>query len=369
MRPLLCVLIGLSGGVMPAAADPVFVPPSKAPDHIVSFVDRQLGREEDTRTVVRRGRWTRVEMVNSQRRATSYTEYDNPARVSIWEESSGRRVSIVRDPKFDPIYPWQSEPRATGEQQTLLGERCTVWSADRLPAVTHLQDAVRLSCVTDDGITLWYKVVQSSRVTASGEATRLERRAIAPHEVLPPPALLALDWWKSDAFAPSLRTPPEHEAVMHAEGFADSEKRVRTTRYRYPWQYIEETLDGVRTSLDVSHVSTGMSFSYNNANAYQPEQVAISQYAAPRSDASQSLNRYETILGEQCRWFDIHPGAMDAGVTECRTGDGIVLKWVNWSRGGSRSWTAVRVQRHNVSLAEVTPPSALLELKAWGLEE
>jgi hypothetical protein len=30
MRPLLCVLIGLCAGAVPAAADPSFVPPSKA---------------------------------------------------------------------------------------------------------------------------------------------------------------------------------------------------------------------------------------------------------------------------------------------------------------------------------------------------
>jgi hypothetical protein len=267
---------------------------------------------------------------------------------------------------------WGSEPRATGGRQTWLGESCTVWSADPAPAATHLKGAVRLSCVTDDGITLWYKIVEPSRVTASGEATRLERRPVALHEVLPPPTLLALDLWKSDAGWTFMRTTPEHETVMHAKGIVDAEKRVRTTRFRHPWKQVEETLDGVRTSLTVSHVSTGTSFSYNNANAFRPEGVMIMQSSVQRFDAREkgrSLNRLETILGEFCLWFDAQPGMMDAGVSECRTGDGIVLKQVNWSQGGSHSWTAARFVRRRVSFAEVAPPPALLELKTWGLEE
>jgi hypothetical protein len=79
--------------------------------------------------------------------------------------------------------------------------------------------------------------------------------------------------------------------------------------------------------------------------------------------------RIEIILGERCQWFNMTPGMMDAGLSQCSTPDGIVLNELNWSRSSEQRLVAVRVQRRTVALSEVIPPEVILTGKNWGLPE
>jgi hypothetical protein len=80
-------------------------------------------------------------------------------------------------------------------------------------------------------------------------------------------------------------------------------------------------------------------------------------------------DRYDTVLGERCRWFDMTPGMQDAGTSACLTDDGIMLKEVHFSRGARHStWTATRFVRRPVAIGEVKPPAELLQPRTWDLD-
>ncbi len=73
------------------------------------------------------------------------------------------------------------ESAASIRRHSVLGETCTVWNVWRAknptPPGTGLS---KLSCVTDDGIELWYKTVGAYGVISSAEAIRIERMAVLP---------------------------------------------------------------------------------------------------------------------------------------------------------------------------------------------
>ena len=81
------------------------------------------------------------------------------------------------------------------------------------------------------------------------------------------------------------------------------------------------------------------------------------------------LGRNERVLGETCSWFDMMPNVMDAGLHECRTADGIVLKDVRFSRGSSFPSVATRLTRRPVALSEILPPRDMMAPRSWGLPD
>ena len=79
-------------------------------------------------------------------------------------------------------------------------------------------------------------------------------------------------------------------------------------------------------------------------------------------------DRYDTLLDERCRWFNMTPGMADAGTYACLTDDGIMLKEENFSRTSRRTWTATRFVRRLVSIDDVKPPAELLQPRTWDLD-
>jgi hypothetical protein len=81
------------------------------------------------------------------------------------------------------------------------------------------------------------------------------------------------------------------------------------------------------------------------------------------------LNRSEIVLSETCNWFDMMPNVMDAGLHECRTADGVVLKDLRISRGSYHTFVATGLTRRPVTLVEVLPPGEMLTARSWGLPD
>jgi len=360
---LIAAIVSTFAGLSVAA--PPFTPIMPQPDFRSAMVEKSRGQEDGSRIVTHHGTWTRIDRKGS---SDYYSTKGANATVDQQSIRLERRIGAERGIDF--------EARNTGERQTHLGESCTVWDQWRTRQPIFGATVSHLSCVTDDGITLWEESRHGSDVFSSVEATRVERRSIAAGDVRFPGALLTLDWWDRDL--PSFDSPstPDHETVMELSNPAvDTMTSIRTTRRLGPWQFQDRTV-GTRRSIAIDHDSHRMQFRYESDASGAPRVLTISTPGFAEASAIRKLvsrrtdlHRSETILGESCRWFDMMSDSVDAGLRSCLTRDGIVLKEVVSGRGmNEQEWTAVRLARRPIRLEEIKPPAELLDPQLWGLD-
>jgi hypothetical protein len=120
-----------------------------------------------------------------------------------------------------------------------------------------------------------------------------------------------------------------------------------------------------------------LGFQSNAAGEFERLTISKRVFVQSEADIKKRMKRLgnrpeEVVLGEPCTWFDMTPGMADASLAQCRTGDGIVLKDSHFfGRSYYRGDTleAVAFQRRNVGLAEVMPPSSILDTSRWDLPE
>jgi hypothetical protein len=379
MRLLVLVALGcglVAGAVAPAFAQ-LFAPLASSPDHVVTMT-AMLGGKKQARIVTHRGEWSRVETEQDGRRTSEYFKRNEATIVRVHHGSPNGyfSISVARGP--ERYSNWNYEPVRKEERQTFLGENCTVWEVMRArDGAPGRPPAARTSCVTDDGIELWSRFGNSSYVVSSAEATRVERRTVAPAEAQPPNDILALDWWKpEDQQRPANATPPEFETVMERLGSDPAQKLTRTIRRHGGWLFTEDMLGNVRSSLTIEHAARRLTLRFRVDEKSEPKELILLRAPAPEPTTPsadpmtpRALGKRETILGERCQWFDMMPNVMDAGLASCRTHDGISLKDVYSGRAGGPTFEAVRFVRRPVALNEVIPPAELLLAKTWGLPD
>jgi hypothetical protein len=380
MRHLVVVLGALVCSGTEALADAPFPSLPNAEDHVVTMVVKELARVTGERVITHHAGWSRIDHTEKGRRATSYFGHVDSIAVSVARGTPREidHLSIIRGPDQHCSPGLDCDGFRTGERQAFLGESCQVWNVFR----TREPDRIfaKLSCVTDDGIELWQRYTGNHGVSRSMEATKVERRSVLPSEVLPPADLLSLKSWM-DPVEPMpsgslLLAANDFEVVMEAmrDDLSGRRKVTRTVRQHAPWIYTEDVgaiRDGWRT-VSIHNEASRVHVRFESAATGDFKRLAISK--SPPGDGSPSPKpptdgRVEIILGERCQWFDMTPGMMDAGLSQCKTPDGIVLNELNWSRSGEQRLVAVRVQRRAVALSEVLPPSAVLARKSWGLPE
>jgi hypothetical protein len=363
--------------VSSAGAAP-FVPPGVTPpDYIVTMELTFSGRKgSSTRVVTRHGEWTRSDSTSATPPETAYYRHGSNAYVidNGWISHFRRNIKLEYD----------HQARNTGERRTHLGESCTVWETARSKADSPARHSfTSLSCFTDDGIELWHRRFGAQGISWSAEAIRIERRPVAAEKARLPPALLALDWWDRNVAASAMA--PDHETVMELsdsrerpDGSKLDSRTVRTTRRAGPWLF-KEVIAGAQRKIEISHDSIRMRLTYENGGSGVQEELTIARPdPEPTKPESASLaktfepigqDRYDTVLGERCRWFDMTPGMQDAGTNACFTDDGIMLKEEHYSRNSLRaSWTATRLVRRPVAIDEVKPPAELLQPRTWDLD-
>lgn len=368
----LILLLCLAAG--PAAAAP-FVPPGVTPpDHVVTmehtFSDR---KGSSSQVVTRHGEWTRSFSTGGTPPETAYYRHGSNAGVT----DNGWITRFRRN----GIIEYDHQARNTGERRSHLGESCTVWETARSkadsPARHHFTS---LSCFTDDGIELWRRTFGVKGIRSSAEAIRIERRPVAAEEARLPRALLTLDWWDRKTSQSALAA--EHETVMELsearrlpDGSNPASPTIRTTRRSGPWLFME-VIAGTRRRIEISHDSIRMRLTYERGGRGAEEELTITRPdpdpAKPEPKAAFQpvpTDRYDTVLGERCRWFDMLPGVNDGGTNACFTDDGIMLKEEHFSRGARHStWTATRFVRRPVAIDEVKPPAELLQPRTWDLD-
>lgn len=362
------VIFTLAG---PSVDAPPFTQMKPQADYSSIMAEKSHGRDNGSRVVTHHGRWTRIERTNGPYPTSEYYSATSGARMTV---SHQRSIALQRS--IDPTPGIDLQARNTGERQTHLAESCTVWNLWQTPQPVDGANVSYQSCITDDGITLWEKTLHGNVVLSSVEASRIERRPIAPEEVQPPRALLALDWWDMDLPSFNTLSTPDHETIMELSGASsEAAKSIRTTRRLGPWQFRDETF-GSRRWIAITHDSLWLQFSYASDGSGASTQLSITRpdtisASSALKTASQmtDLHRSERVLGESCHWVDMLPGIASADHRSCLTSDGIVLKDVFSGRGMSeQEWTAVRMTRRPILLDEIKPPAELLDPHLWGLD-
>ena len=371
---MLCALFATAA---PALADAPFMPNAKAPDYIVTMETKSFGRQTaGARIHAHHAGWTRIDTIENERPAIRFFGHVNSVLVRFTRDASGAFSYFDIQRGSDPSPLFIRDAFKTGEMQTVLGESCHVWNVMRArdPRLTLF------SCVTDDGIELWRRYVGTRDVVSSAEATRIERRAVSPGDVRPPMEALDLKAWNEsiDQSSPRMAdSPADYEVVMEPEleTTIPSARVTRIVRRHHPWTSIDERrADGQRTlgvRNELSHFSLRIEVHPQNGL----RQLVVNKFPlrppseTPVAGSPVDLDRSETVLGETCRWFDAMPGVMDAGLHECRTADGVVLKELRTGRGRYDTLVASRLTRRPVPLLRVLPPANMFAPRSWDLPE
>jgi len=374
MRPfvlvaLVMVLVANAGEA--AFAYTPFEPLADSPDYVVTMVETDAPGKKKDRVVRHRGEWTRVDAAWEGRSSIQYFKQGEAVTLTINHGKEGEYsgFSVFLRPERSPY--WDRAAIKTGERQTFLGETCTVWDVAR--SGTSPNELRRTSCVTDDGIELWYKLATTTSVFTRAEATRVERRPVPAAETRPPRDALRLDPWFDNAAVPA-KTPPDFEAVL--ERTDGGPKSTRTIRQRGGWTSVAVHEGTALRTLDVTHAFGSFRFRFDAATPTTRAGLNLMTLRSPPvsgpplpSREPEDTGKTETVLGEQCRWYDMMPGVSDASQGACRTRDGVTLKEEFSSWGDRRSFVAVRFARRPVALDEIKPPPALLERKTWNLPD
>jgi hypothetical protein len=151
---------------------------------------------------------------------------------------------------------------------------------------------------------------------------------------------------------------------------------TRVFRRHHPWTWHEDRLAGGGRIVSIQNHAQKfhLRFESDAAGAFKrlflgkPQSSGASEWLESRFPPRPfEPRRQETVLSEDCTWFDTTPGMMDASLAQCRTADGVALKEQRWARGWNQTLMAVRLQRRPVDLTEVMPPPELLKPETWGL--
>jgi hypothetical protein len=266
----------------------------------------------------------------------------------------------------------------TGEADVVMGEPCKVWNVYRRPPDERGRGGfARLGCVTADGIELWRRTVgHDGDVLSSAQATRVERRSVEPAEVRPPGDLLSLERWFGTGAWVRVAAPAgksDFEVVLAPTGNLSEPAMI--VRSRYPWRYEDRHDEGKPRRLSIRREDRATGLDMYLGPQGVAERLTMSNrppdVPTPPWDSPAPLldKPPETLLGERCTWLDMIPGVMDLEHHECRTPDGIPLQVWFWSRGGTASYSAIRLSRRPIQFSEVMPLPGLLERSRWGLPD
>jgi hypothetical protein len=371
--------LGLTFGLYSAAAaqiaEPVFLPHPDTVDYVAHFtVKRGWGpRTDDTRIVNYRDGWARIDLIENGRPSTTFTDHKQTTSVTIVRGPDGEYRSLTMTRGAKPgaeSLGFEYDVSRTGERQEVLGESCEVWDVFRRRDRSSGRVALtKTSCVTDDGVELWYKYFSATGLMMSfAQATAVERRPVLAHEVQPPSDLLSLESW-IDREKDSAKSQQAYEVILRIPESSMLKEVNRTNRRHYPWT-LTETTDNRGQVLLIENESSNVSLRFERRTDIDFRRLTIDKQKSATPPRSVRLDRKDTVLGEQCTWFDMMPYVMDARLVQCRTEDGIILKeQQSWMGSGRGTLEAVQLKRGPVDLSRVLPPQEILSREYWGLPQ
>ena len=358
---------------VPGSLSPAF--PRRAVDHVVTYASwRGWGpRDGDRAVIVRHGGLVRLET----RLIATLRAGEAAVDISFSNLATGASMSVHRDAQgaLDGATLWQGVSEQaqspgdrhrlvrTGAFEEIAGERCRAWRAE-----PETEDGVTYSaCISADGIVLRDRALsRDGNAMSERRALSVERRPVAPAEVLPPRE--ALDWarWTS---VPSRPLGENYSLRLVGRGPGGDElHRAFLTDGFFK---VEEQRTGNGITL-LAIAGSGVALSYNNVHRpyltiSRASGLSGSGPGSPFASAPMADREPLRPLGEPCQWFDASVGVQDYSRIECRTADGLPLIIEERGRGGLRGrWEAVSLSRGRTSAGSVRPPAGLLSWRRWG---
>ena len=264
-------------------------------------------------------------------------------------------VFVMDDALSSP--PLANLRRWSGAEETHVGEPCRVWKAIRTTKSAYTFE--QTGCSTKDGIELWQNQANIDAITA----TRIQRREVSAEAVRLP--IETLNLVRLMQTEPGTDHRQDYDVLL--EGAPG-----RTGLYRRSgnWRYVAETSpDSV--SISVRNATTGVEINYSRERdgarrlgwlrpPYGANRRGNDLYRRPLPSSPT-----RTILGQQCKMYDLMVGVHDAGRVDCLTSDGIPLLSNRSSWGSGYTLEAKRFSRRPQPLADVMLPAALTDPAAW----
>ena len=357
---------------MPGSLSPAF--PREAVDHVVIYASfRGWGpRDGDRATIARHGGLVRLEtrLIATHRPGveaaveTSFANIATGASMSLGRDAQGALsgASLWGGRREADLPSWRRRRvMRTAQSEQILGERCTIWRAE-----PETEGPIYTACIAADGVVLRDTVLyRDGRVMSERLALSVERRPVAPAEVLPPRE--ALDWayWvrpapvrPGDNYALSLAAPNGSGAARERSFLSDGVAKSEEQRSGGEITMISVTAPGV--ALNYHGAEPQLSISRLNGS---PGPGPAATFASAPLPERAPLH----LLGETCHWVNAAVGVSDYGRIECRTADSLPLVIEEFGRGGSRGrWEAVSLSRGRTPAGSVRPPADLLSWRRWG---
>lgn len=313
-RSILVGLFSLIPWSTLAAVEAPFAPITDVPDYVATFTSEEtatpISKEKVLvrRTIYHHGAWTRIEREAGGTRSNTYINTEIPTSMTV-DPAPGvfPKLAIASGPK-----PREENTRSkTSERDTVLGELCEIWQMGEIGDSKNYQR----SCVTPDGIELWRRFTNQRR--SGRELVAMERRAVSENDVLPPAHIFDWKTW----------SPPEPESgaasgtsdvLVILEPAADARPdqwtKRRNIRRHHAWTYIENIEGGGRRRASVDNHETRLHLRFEihpNGKFASLVLYQLESDLPPRPLVPLKGREKETILGEECTWFDPSPGTMD----------------------------------------------------------
>jgi len=336
------------------------------------------GKDERTQyEIVRAGAWQRQRWASSSDRLM-YANYASGATIYVGPDATGEPTLSIELGRRNP----RAGPRKTAETISYSGETCRVW----ITAEPHTGIGMQhQDCLTEDGIPLFHDYAMNKAGTlgqkiAAGKPiaarmTHVERASVGRSEVRPPAALFR---WSSWGIVPETSSVDERGYEVRLEDKGDKVARrpasAITLRRLGRTELMVKRQDGLLHRVKYRSPNRIAEFaSYDNG---RPQMLRVQSTSGPmgvmearqaaRSAPPAALEESETILGEECRWYDLFPSMQDASEEECRTTDGIPLarRESSWGRQTLIA-RAISLRRRAVKSVDLLPPGELISAPFW----
>ncbi|MEQ1811224.1 MAG: hypothetical protein ABL889_14935 [Terricaulis sp.] len=306
------------------------------------------------------------------RQEISYTNLNTGADISVARIADGEITNVWIKQLNDDTPPLER----TTETSTFLGERCAIWRAR--PLDTPGLQSIGESCITNDGIQLWWQTRNVGHPTIAPYVSRrvevasLTRSPVDAARSRPPRVIFNWAYWRdrSARIASTLApgdAPPDHTIWYGRQRNAENGNVVRAqyrdnVRMRLSHQWYEYGSErelryeapGVSMFATIragtNPVRTITIATQEQALSWRPDPVLMQRDPTP-----------ETILGRQCYWQTLRQPPHDAGGRSCWTDDGFILAEDWFGRGPGGGEVAVRLDTTRPA-APLVPPS---ELFTW----
>ncbi|MGV3549556.1 hypothetical protein [Rhizobium sp.] len=376
---LFAFLIGHAFSLTANATEiPIIVPGGAAvPDYeaTMSMAYEHAKSTPTRRSVLFHDGLSRVHDVGVDSISITHADARNGAMLRVYGQANGRLKGMSVENVKAPTYYFNIRAvRPTGRTEVLAGETCSWHEVSRRPEREKF-GPIYFSCITGDGIDIGERVMSSpDTLMAATTLTTLTRRPVKRTDVLPKAEWFEAAFWLTPDKVYDRRGGEHPDFVMSLEG---RDGQQMTWKRRYPWNHQDiRERDGSRVikvwnektkqGIYFSAAKGGVFRSLTAANPVDPTKP--SGYFGFGS-TPKAMTERETVIGEDCQWFDMTPGMMDASQHQCMTKDDIALKILNgsgWGRGSA--YEAIALMRRDVAIEEIMPPADIFDPGRWGFD-